>query len=70
VDVFVDEQGWIPDPLDFAHFRCRALRRRMFELTRQEHGYGSRLSGFTVGKDDLVARIYDETLESAVTGKT
>jgi hypothetical protein len=70
VDVFVDEQGWIPEPSDFAHFRCRALRRRMFEVTRQEHGYGSRLSGFTFGKDDLVARIYDKTLESAVTGKT
>ena len=42
----------------------------MFEVTRQEHGYGSRLSGFTFGKDDLVARIYDKTLESAVTGKT
>jgi len=69
-DVFVDEQGWIPEPTDFAHFRCRALRRRMFEVTRQEHGYGSRLSGFTFGKDDLVARIYDKTLESAVTGKT
>ena len=39
-------------------------------MTRQEHGYGSRLSGFTFGKDDLVARIYDKTLESAVTGKT
>ena len=46
------------------------MRRRMFEVTRQEHGYGSRLSGFTFGKDDLVARIYDKTLESAVTGKT
>ncbi len=69
-DVFVDEQGWEPERGDFPHFRCRAMRRRVFEVTRQEHGYGGRLSGFTFGKGDLVARIYDKTLECAVTTKS
>lgn len=70
VDVFADEQGWVPQHDDFHRFRCRALRRRIFELPRQAHGYGRRLSGFTFGKGDLLARVYDKTLETAVTGKT
>jgi hypothetical protein len=70
VDVFVDEQGWTPERDDFANFRCRALRRRMFEMPRQEHGYGRHLTGFTFGKGDLVARIYDKTRETIVSGHT
>jgi hypothetical protein len=70
VDVFVDEQGWTPDRDDFANFRCRALRRRMFELPREQHGYGRHLSGFTFGKGDVVARVYDKTRETAVSGQT
>jgi hypothetical protein len=70
VDVFADQQGWVPRHDDFHRFRCRALRRRVFELPRQVHGYGRRLSGFTFGKGDLLARVYDKTLETAVTGKT
>jgi hypothetical protein len=70
VDVFADQQGWVPQHDDFHRFRCRALRRRTFEVPRQQHGYGRRLSGFTFGKGDLLARIYDKTLEAAVTGKT
>ena len=70
VDVFADEQGWEPHHDDFHRFRCRALRRRTFEVPRQEHGYGRRLSGFTFGKGNLLARIYDKTLEAGVTGKT
>jgi len=70
VDVFVDEQGWTPRREDSTRFRCLARRRRMFEVSRQEHGYGRRLSGFTFGKGDLVARIYDKSLEMAVVGAT
>jgi hypothetical protein len=70
VDVFADQQGWVPQHDDFHRFRCRALRRCTFEVPRQQHGYGRRLSGFTFGKGDLLARIYDKTLEAAVTGKT
>ncbi len=69
VDVFADEQGWEPRHDDFSRFRCRALRRRIFELPRQAHGFGHRLSGFTFGKGDLMARVYDKTLEMVVTGR-
>ena len=69
-DVFVDEQGWMPEQSDFTHFCCRAMRRRMLEVTRQAHAYGGRFSGFTFGKGDLLARIYNKTLENAVTRRT
>ena len=70
VDVFVDEQGWVPEREDFVRFQCRGLRRRMFEAPRQQHGYGRRLSGFSFGTGDLVARLYDKTLEMSVKGHT
>lgn len=70
VDVFVDEQGWVPEREDFARFQCRGLRRRVFEVPRQQHGYGRRLSGFSFGTGDLVARLYDKTLEMTVKGHT
>ena len=70
VDVFVDEQGWIPQREDFALFHCRALRRRMFDVPRQQHGYGRQLSGFTFGKGDLLARVYNKSLEIAISGHT
>ena len=69
-DVFVDEQGWIPQHGDFALFHCRALRRRMFDVPRQQHGYGRQLSGFTFGKGDLLARVYNKSLEIAISGQT
>jgi hypothetical protein len=70
VDVFVDEQGWVPQREDFARFHCRGLRRRTFEVPRQMHGYGRRLSGFSFGAGDLVARLYDKTLEMSIKGHT
>jgi hypothetical protein len=69
-DVFVDEQGWIPQRNDFEFFHCRALRRRMFDVPRQQHGYGRQLSGFTLGKGDLLARVYNKSLEVAISGHT
>jgi hypothetical protein len=68
-DVFVDEQGWIPQRNDFEFFHCRALRRRMFDVPRQQHGYGRQLSGFTLGKGDLLARVYNKSLEVAISGR-
>jgi hypothetical protein len=69
-DVFVDEQGWIPQREDFVLFHCRALRRGMFDVPRQQHGYGRQLSGFTFGKGDLLARVYNKSLEIAISGQT
>lgn len=69
-DIFADEQGWNPTHDDFQHFTCRGVRKGLFEVPRQEHAAGRQLSGFTFGKGDIVARIYDKTLESHASGKT
>ena len=34
VDVFADEQGWVPQRVDFPRFRCPAMRQRVFEVTQ------------------------------------
>jgi hypothetical protein len=55
---------------DFPRFVCRAQRRWEFEADRQMHTRGRRLSGFTFGRGAVLARIYDKSLELAVTGET
>lgn len=70
VDLYADEQGWTPQPADFRRFVCRAVRRRLYEMPRQMHDSGRRLSGFTFGRGDLMARIYDKTLELSVRGQS
>jgi hypothetical protein len=40
----------------------------MFDVPRQQHGYGRQLSGFTFGKGDLLARVYNKSLEIAISG--
>ncbi|MGI8608429.1 MAG: hypothetical protein ACR2MY_04260 [Candidatus Dormibacteria bacterium] len=70
VDLYADEQGWAPLPADFRRFVCRALRRHLYEVPRQMHDSGRRLSGFTFGRGDLMARIYDKTLELSSRGQS
>lgn len=72
IDVYADVQGWIPTAGDLDRFVCRGTRRRMYEtqVSREMHSIGRRLSGFTFGKGDVVARIYDKTLETAAKGET
>lgn len=76
-DVYADFQGWHPAPGDLHRFVCRASWRRLFEepetetdVSRRLHSIGRRFSGFVFGKGDIVARIYDKTLELAHSGET
>jgi len=68
VDVYADQQGWEPHHDDFHCFACRGVRRRMYEMSSQLHASGRRLSGFTFGAGDVLARVYDKTLEMQTTG--
>jgi hypothetical protein len=70
VDVYADEQGWEPVHADFHRFVCRGVRRRMYEVPRELHGRGRRLSGFTFGAGEILARVYDKTLETSLRGVT
>jgi len=70
MDVYADEQGWEPVHADFHCFVCRGVRRRMYEVSRELHGRGRRLSGFTFGAGDILARVYDKTLETTLRGVT
>lgn len=71
IDVYADTQGWEPTSRDFERFVCRGVRRRMYTNSEQQlHGFGQRVSGFTFGKLDVVARVYDKTLELATRGET
>ena len=70
IDVYADTQGWAPTVQHFETFVCRAVRRRMYCESAQLHGFGRRISGFTFGKGDLVARLYDKTLELTTRGQT
>ena len=70
IDVYADTQGWQPRMEDFERFICRGLRRQLYSQPRELHGHGRVLSGFVFGKRDVVARIYDKTLEMRTRGST
>lgn len=67
IDVYADVQGWEPTHSDYRRFVCRAVTRRQFdapaEIEREMHSAGVSLSGYTFGRGDVVARIYNKTLE-------
>jgi hypothetical protein len=71
VDVYADFQGWVPRAADFDHFVCRARRRARYDQGEdaQLFMHGRQLSGFMFGKGDVVARIYNKTLEMLATGE-
>jgi len=69
IDLYVDQQGWQPSPDDFRRFACRGVRRTQYEEFNV-HQQGTRLSGFTFGKGDIVARVYDKTLQMARSGQS
>jgi hypothetical protein len=54
VDVTVDFQGWLPVPADSGRLITRAKRRAV-------HHEG--FTGFSFGRNEIVARIYDKTEE-------
>lgn len=70
IDVYADTQGWQPRIEDFERFICRGLRRQLYSQPHELHGHGRVLSGFVFGKRDVVARIYDKSLEMRTRGST
>jgi hypothetical protein len=75
--VYADVQGWRPTPGDLHRFICRASWRRLFaepvaeaDVSCRLHCIGRRFSGFVFGKGDVVARLYDKTLELTHSGET
>ncbi len=70
VDVYADATGWKLVLADLDRFVCRGRARRGF--VEREHAFatGRRLTGFMFGRDALVARLYDKTVEIAQRGVT
>ena len=67
IDVYADQQGWVPTIADFPNFTCRAVRRQVFEVPCRLHTSGREVSGMTFGRGDVVARVYNKTLQMRVT---
>ena len=65
-DIYADFQGWVPASEDYHRFVTRS-RRNTSHIT--VHHDGRRFTGFTFGRDAMVARLYDKSLEIAHSGK-
>jgi hypothetical protein len=67
VDLTVDFQGWLPEPTHLDRLVTRARRDRShFELYRDQR----RFTGFSIGRGDVHARLYDKTAEIERSGKS
>jgi hypothetical protein len=66
VDVYADFQGWVPRSEDYDRFITRSRRNTSHIAV---HHDGRRFTGFTFGRDAMVARLYDKSLEIAHSGK-
>jgi hypothetical protein len=66
VDIYADFQGWVPGSEDYDHFITRSRRNTSHIAI---HHDGRRFTGFTFGRDEMVARLYDKSLEIAHSGK-
>jgi hypothetical protein len=66
VDVYADFQGWVPRAEDYDRFVTRSRRNTCHIAVNYD---GRRFTGFTFGRDALVARLYDKSLEIAHSGK-
>ncbi len=66
VDVYADFQGWVPRLEDYDCFITRSRRNTCHISVHHE---GRRFTGFTFGRDVIVARLYDKGLEIGHSGK-
>jgi hypothetical protein len=66
VDVYADFQGWVPRAGDYDRFITRS-RRNTSHIAG--HYNGRQFTGFTFGRDAMVARLYDKGLEIVHSGK-
>jgi hypothetical protein len=67
VDVYADFQGWVPRPRDYERFVTRSRRNTWHVAV---HHDGRQFTGFTFGRDAMVARLYDKGAEIAHSGKS
>jgi hypothetical protein len=65
-DIYADFQGWMPGSEDYHRFVTRSRRNTSHIAV---HHDGRRFTGFTFGRDAMVARLYDKSLEIAHSGK-
>ncbi|HSP09418.1 MAG TPA: hypothetical protein VLU92_07455 [Candidatus Dormibacteraeota bacterium] len=65
VDIYADFQGWVPGSEDYHRFVTRSRRNTSHIAV---HHDGRRFTGFTFGRDAMVARLYDKGLEIAHSG--
>jgi hypothetical protein len=63
IDLHADVQGLGLELGDLRRFVGFGRHRKGFEERQHTYMTGTRLTGFTFGKDALVARIYDKTVE-------
>jgi hypothetical protein len=63
LDLYADLQGWVPVLEDLHRFVGYGRSRRGFGERNEVFTAGHRLTGFTFGRDGLVARVYDKTRE-------
>src|SRR4029077_9703142 len=66
VDIYTDFQGWVPRPHDYGRFVTRSRRNTAHVAI---HHDGRRFTGFTFGRDEIVARLYDKSAELTHSGK-
>jgi len=67
VDVYADFQGWVPRPRDYERFVTRSRRNTWHVAV---HHDGRQFTGFTFGRDAMVASLYDKGAEIAHSGKS
>ncbi|MBO0687724.1 MAG: hypothetical protein J2P45_31635 [Candidatus Dormibacteraeota bacterium] len=63
LDLYADLQGWAPVLEDLHRFIGYGRNRRAFGERHESFIRGHRLTGLMFGRDALVARLYDKTLE-------
>jgi hypothetical protein len=66
VDVYADFQGWVPRS---ENYDCFVTRSRRNTCHSSVHYDGRHFTGFTFGRDAIVARLYDKGLEIRHSGK-
>lgn len=66
MDIYADFQGWVPRPHDYGRFVTRSRRNTSHIAI---HHNGRHFTGFTFGRNAMVARLYDKSAEIAHSGK-
>lgn len=66
VDIYADFQGWLPRSEDYQRFVVRSRKNTWHTAV---HHDGRSFTGFTFGRDAMMARLYDKSLEVTRSGK-